>query len=124
MARTVVTDNARRYRRLMWLVAVAGLPALLLAIRGVQGRAPIGLGLAGAVVFFIAIGAAAVLGLKMHRQTLADREMHTRRAMIVMMTASLGEQPDEKLERIEAQGGVSGEAAGMILRSRSAGDDG
>ncbi len=124
MARTVVTDNARRYRRLMWLVAVAGLPALLLAIRGVQGRAPIGLGLAGAVVFFIASGAGAVLGLKMHRLTLADREMHTRRAMIVMMTASLGEQPDEKLERIEAQGGVSGEAAGMILRNRSAGDDG
>ena len=60
----------------------------------------------------------------MHRQTIADREMHARRAMIVMMTASLGEQSDEKLERVEAQGGLSGEAAGMILRNRRAKADG
>ncbi len=91
---------------------------------GAQRQVPVGLGLAGAVVFLLAIATAAVLGLKMHRQTLADREMHARRAMIVMMTASLGEQPDEKLERIEAQGGISGEAAGLILRNRGTEADG
>ena len=123
MARIRVTDNARRYRRLMWLVALAGLPALFLAIRGIQGRAPFGIGLAGAIVFLLAIATAAGLGLKMHRQTIADREMHARRAMIVMMAASLGEQSDEKLERIESQGGVSGEAAGMILSNRRAEPD-
>ena len=123
MARARVTDNARRYRRLMWLVALAGLLPLFLAIRGIQGRVPVGLGLAGAIVFVLAIVTAAVLGHKMHRQTLADREMHARRAMIVMMTASLGEQPDEKLERIESQGGISGEAAGLILRNRRAEPD-
>ena len=124
MARAQVTDNARRYRRLMWLVALAGVPALFLAVRGAQRQVPVGLGLAGAAVFLLAIATAAVLGLKMHRQTLADREMHARRAMIVMLTASLGEQSDEKLERVEAQGGLSGEAAGLILRNRRAKADG
>jgi hypothetical protein len=123
MARIRVTDNARRYRRLMWLVALAGVPALFLAVRGIQGRVPVWLGLAGGIVFILAIVIAAVLGLKMHRQTIADREMHARRALIVMMAASLGEQSDEQLKRIETQGGISGEAAGMILRNRRAEPD-
>ena len=118
MARIRLTDNARQYRRLMWLVALAGLPALLLAIRGARDQVPMALGILGGVVFVTAVVTAAVLGLKMHRQTLADREMQARRAMIVMMTATLGEQSDKKLESIEAHGGISGEAAGMILKNR------
>lgn len=124
MARPRVSDNASRYRRLMWLIAIAGIPALLLAIRGIQGRAPMALGVTGGIVFFLAIGTAALLGLKMHRQTLADRDMQARRAMIVMMTASLGELPDDKLESLEGQGGISGEAAGLILQNRRSKDDG
>jgi len=108
----------------MWLVAMAGIPALLLAIRGIQGRVPMALGFAGGIVFFLAIGTAAFLGLKMHRQTLADRDMHARRAMTVMMTASLGEQPDDKLKRIEAEGGIPGEAAALILQNRRSEADG
>ena len=102
----------------MWLVALAGLPALALAVAGARDRVPVALGLAGAAAFLVAIGTAAVLGFKMHRQTLADRRMQARRSMIVMMTATLGEQSDEDLERIAAQEGIAGEAAGMILEAR------
>lgn len=120
MARIKLTDNARRYRRGMWLVTIAGLPALLLAIRGAQGRVPVFLGILGALMFLSAIAIAAVLGLKVRRQTLADREMQSRRAMIVMMTATLGKETDESLEKIRDGGGLTGEAAGMILQSRQA----
>ena len=120
MARIKLTDNARRYRRGMWLVTIAGLPALLLAIRGAQGRVPVFLGILGALMFLSAIAMAAVLGLKVRRQTLADREMQSRRAMIVMMTATLGKETDESLEKIHDGGGLTGEAAGMILQSRQA----
>lgn len=108
----------------MWLVAVAGLPGVLLAMRGAQGRVPLWLGFVGALLFMVAIAAAAVLGIKMHRQTLADRAMQSRRAMIVMIAAELGEQSDEQLESIQTQGGIHGEAAGMILQNRKATDDG
>jgi hypothetical protein len=123
MARIKLTDNARRYRRAMWLVTIAGLPALLLAIRGAQGRVPVFLGILGALLFLGAIGTAAMLGLKVRRQTLADREMHSRRAMIVMMTAKLGKETDESLEKIRDGGGLTGEAAGMILQGRQAKTD-
>ena len=59
MARIKLTDNARRYRRLMWLTTIAGLPALALAIRGAQERVPLVLGILGALVFLGAIGMAA-----------------------------------------------------------------
>jgi hypothetical protein len=121
MARIKLTDNARPYRRGMWFITiVAGLPAMLLAIRGAQGRVPVTLGLLGALVFVGAIVTAAVLGLKAHRQTLADREIVSRRTMIVMMTATLGKESDESLEKIHDGGGLTGEAAGMILKSRQA----
>jgi hypothetical protein len=120
MARIKLTDNARRYRRGMWLVTIAGLPALLLAVRGAQERVPVFLGILGALLFLSAIGTAAMLGLKVRRQTLADREIHSRRAMIVMMTATLGKETDESLEKIRDSGGLTGEAAGMILQGRQA----
>jgi hypothetical protein len=123
MARLKLTDNARRYRRRMWLITIAGLPALLLAIRGAQGGVPVALGILGALVFLGAIGTAAVLGLKVRRQTLADREMQSRRAMIVMMTATLGKETDESLEKIRNGGGLTGEAAGLILKGRHAKTD-
>jgi hypothetical protein len=120
MARIKLTDNARRYRRGMWLVTIAALPALLLAVRGAQGRVPVFLGIIGTLLFLGAIGTAAMLGLKARSQTLADREMHSRRAMIVMMTATLGKETDESLEKIRDGGGLTGEAAEMILQGRQA----
>ncbi|MEE8361951.1 MAG: hypothetical protein V3R71_07325 [Gemmatimonadales bacterium] len=120
MARIKLTDNARHYRRRMWLTTIAGLPALLLAIRGIQERVPVVLGILGALIFLGSIGMAAMLGRKMHSQSLADREMHSRRAMIVMMTATLGKETDESLETIRDRGGLSGEAAGLILKGRQA----
>ncbi|GEM_PF-4720076 len=120
MARIKLTDNARRYRRRMWLTTIAGLPGLWLAIRGAQERVPVVLGILGALIFLGSIGMAAVLGRKMHHQSLADREMHSRRAMIVMMTATLGKETDESLETIRDRGGLSGEAAGLILKGRQA----
>jgi O-antigen ligase len=84
---------------------------------------PVALGILGALVFLGAIGTAAVLGLKVRRQTLADREMQSRRAMIVMMTATLGKETDESLEKIRNGGGLTGEAAGLILKGRHAKTD-
>ena len=120
MARIKLTDNARRYRRGMWLVTIAALPTLLLAVRGAQGRVPVFLGIIGALLFLGAIGTAAMLGLKARSQTLADREMYSRRAMIVMMTATLGKETDESLEKIRDGGELTGEAAGMVLQGRQA----
>ncbi len=120
MARAPLTDNARLYRRAMWLVTVFGLLALMLAIAGARGLLPVGLGIAGGAVFGISILLAGVLGIKMHRQALADRELAARRAMIVMLAATLGKQDDSALERIKTQGGPAGEAAALILEGRQA----
>ena len=118
MARTALPDNARRYRQLMWLTTAVGIVALVVAFQGGRGVLPQAVGVSAAAVFFVAITLAAWLGLRMHRQALADREMQARRAMIVMLAAKLGEQDDESLQRIVEQGGMPGEAAAMILRNR------
>jgi len=115
-----LTDNARVYRRLMWVTALTAVPALALAIRGVQGSTSPFWGVLGGLVFLGALGTAAVLGFKMHRQTLADRDMRARRGMIVMMAETLGKESEESLEKIRKRGGMSGEAADMILKGRQA----
>lgn len=119
MARLKLTDNARRYRRQMWITVLVALPGLIVAIRGAQDRLPSALGILGAVWFLGAIGVAATMGLKVHKQTLADRAMQSRRAMIVMMTATLGKETDESLEKIRDKGGLTGEAADLILKGRA-----
>lgn len=121
MPRVQLTDNARRYRRLMWTVVLLSLPLLWLAIQGLRGLVPQGLGIASGMAFLAGVFVAAALGFKAHRQTLADRDISARRAMVVMLAATLGEQTDEALERIRTQGGISGEAAGLILQNRHAG---
>jgi hypothetical protein len=73
----------------MWLVTGGGILALAIAVA---------IGIAGGVLFAISILLAGVLGLKMHRQALADREMAARRSMIVMLAATLGKQDDAVLE--------------------------
>jgi hypothetical protein len=117
-----LTSNARRYRRLMWLTALAALPALALVIQGLRGETSLVVGILAVLVFLTAISVAAVLGLKMHRQTLIDRDMQARRAMIVMMAETLGKESDESLEHIRERGGMSGEAADLILKARQAKD--
>ena len=120
MARAPLTDNAKSYRRAMWLVTVFAVVALALAVAGAREMIPVVLGIAGGVLFAISILLAGLLGLKMHRQALADREIAARRSMIVMLAATLGKQDDSALERIKAQGGPAGEAAGLILEERRA----
>lgn len=120
MPRIQLTDNARQYRRLMWLVVVLSLPGLWLAIQGLRGLVPGAVGITAGLAFLAGIFLAAALGFKTHRQTMADREMQARRAMVVMLAATLGKQEDEALERIRAKGGLSGEAAGLILKNRHA----
>jgi hypothetical protein len=104
----------------MWLVTACGVLALAVAIGGARGILPVALGVAGAVLFAVTIALAGVLGLKMHRQALADREIAARRSMIVMLAATLGKQDDAALERIKTQGGPAGEAAALILEGRQA----
>jgi len=120
MPRAPLTVNARLYRRSMWLVTGCGVLALAIAIAGARGIVPLAIGVAGGVLFAISILLAGLLGLKMHRQALADREMAARRSMIVMLAASLGKQDDAALERIKTQGGPAGEAAALILEGRRA----
>jgi hypothetical protein len=102
----------------MWLVTGGGILALAIAIAGARGNVPVAIGIAGGVLFAISILLAGVLGLKMHRQALADREMAARRSMIVMLAATLGKQDDAVLEGIKTQGGPAGEAAALILEGR------
>ncbi len=118
MRRAPLTDNARLYRRSMWLVTGGGILALAIAVAGARGNVPVAIGIAGGVLFAISILLAGVLGLKMHRQALADREMAARRSMIVMLAATLGKQDDAVLEGIRTQGGPAGEAAALILEGR------
>ena len=120
MPRAPLTDNARLYRRSMWLVTACGILALAIAIAGARGIVPVAIGIPGGVLFAICILLAGVLGLKMHRQALADREMAARRSMIVLLAATLGKQDDAALERIKTQGGPAGEAAALILEGRQA----
>jgi hypothetical protein len=40
--------------------------------------------------------------------------------MIVMMTATLGKETSESLEKIRDSGGLTGEAADLILKGRQA----
>jgi len=120
MPRLQLTDNARRYRRLMWVVVLLSLPGLWVAIQGLRGLVPRSLGIAAGLAFLAGVFLAAALGFKAHRQTLADRDIQARRAMVVMLAATLGKQEDEALERIRAKGGLSGEAAGLILKNRHA----
>ncbi len=118
MTRAPLTDNARLFRRQMWLVTIVGLLALLVAVAGVRGSVPVGLGIVGGVLFGISIISAGVLGLKMHRQALEDRELAARRSMIVMMAETLGAQDDDALRKIRDKGGLAGEAAELILKNR------
>ena len=117
-----LTNNARRYRRLMWATALAAVPALAMTVQGIRGETSVFVGILAALAFLAAIATAAVLGFKMHRQTLLDRDMQARRAMIVLMAETLGKESSESLEQIRGRGGMSGEAADLILKARQAKD--
>jgi len=58
------------------------------------------------------------LGLKGARRAREDREMQSRRDMIVLLAVQLGKQDDETLERVAGKGGSAGEAARLILQGR------
>ena len=114
----VPSEAALALRRSMRLTTLISLVGLALAIGGARGRFPVGVGVAGGVIFLLAILSAAWMGVRASQQAREDREMEAGRAMIVMLAAELGKQDDATLERIATKGGPAGEAARLILQGR------
>lgn len=118
MSRPPVSDEAQRYRIGMWVLLAVGAVNLMVAFRGIRGGLPRASGVIAAVAFLLCIVAAGWLGLKGARRGLEDREMQSRRDMIILLAVQLGKQDDDTLERIAGKGGPAGEAATMILNGR------
>lgn len=119
--RTGLSDAARDLRRQMWLVAGAAGVAFAAAAAGARGLLPRELGLISGGVGLLALGLAAAIGLQVRRQALADRERQGRRAMIVTLTATLGQQDDATLQRIAEGKGAPADVARMLLEARQRG---
>lgn len=118
MTRPPVSDEARGYRIGMWLLLGVAAVNLLVAFRGIRGGLPPATGAIAAVSFLFCIIVAGWLGLKGARRAREDREMQSRRDMIVLLAVQLGKQDDETLERVAGKGGSAGEAARLILQGR------
>lgn len=100
-----------------WTLLVA-LGCLALFLAATIGWLPRGLVPPATLGFFAACAGAVWLGLRSHRQALADRDRESRLTLIVTMAAQLGKQDDETLRRIAGKSGPAGEAARMILTER------
>ena len=118
MSRARLSDASRGYRTIMWLVGLLGLGTLTIAVGGIQGWVSRGVGLLAGIGFIGCALGVGLMGLKAHRQALADRDMEGRRAMIVMLAAQLGKQDDTTLTLIAGQEGIAAEAAALILKGR------
>ena len=116
--RSRVSEQAQPYRQAMWLVSVLGMVGLVGAVGALRGTLQHAYGVIGLVAFAVCLVGAGWLGWKTHRQTVADREMESRRSMIVMLAVQLGRIDSPQLEGIAAKGGPAGEAAGLILQGR------
>lgn len=119
--RAGLSDAARQLRRQMWTVAGAAGVAFVMAAAGARGILPRELGLISGGAGVLALGLAVMIGLQVRRQALADREIEGRRAMIVALTATLGDQDEATLERIAATRGAPADVARMLLEARRAG---
>lgn len=113
-----IGSTARAYRTAMWIVLVAGVLALGVAIAGLRGIVPARSGAVALFGFSLCLGLAAWFGLRSHRHTVAERELEESRTMLVLLAAQLGKQSNEALSRVSLSGGTAGEAAGMILEGR------
>ncbi|MDX2121323.1 MAG: hypothetical protein SF070_09755 [Gemmatimonadota bacterium] len=116
--RAPVSEEARRLRSVTWVVLLLALVVLSLiiaAIKGVLPRETLG---SLFLIFLALMAGVTLLGLKARRQAVADRERESRSAMIILLAAQLGRQPDDTLARIASKGGPAGEAAAMVLAGR------
>ncbi len=115
---TSMSEGARELRRAMrWSLLVAiGCLAIILA--GALGWLSRGLVPPAFLAFMVACVGAVWLGLKSHRQALADRERNGRLSLIIAIASQLGKQDDETLRRIAGKSGPAAEAARMILTER------
>ena len=116
--RSRVSDLAQPYRLAMWSVFLLGVGGIGAAVGAARGRLPPAWGILGLGVFLACVVGAGWLGWKTHRQTVADREMESRRSMIVMLAVQLGRIDTPQLDGIAAKGGPAGEAASLILQGR------
>jgi hypothetical protein len=115
---SAMSETARSLRASARLALGLCLVSAAIAFGGMKGWLPPPIGLAFRPLALATAILSVWLGTKAHRRALADREMEGARAMIVVIAAQLGKQPDETLERIRVKGGPAGEAAGMILQGR------
>lgn len=116
--RAELSADARGLRGATRAVLVLGLFALGLVVMGIRGTLPRESIPASLMIFAGTLLAALWLGIRTHRQAVADRERESQRAMVIVMAAQLGRQDDDTLARIARSGGSAGEAAAMILRGR------
>ncbi len=113
-----VSERARALRLLTWgCLLLAGL-ALGLLVAGTKGWVPRETTGSTTTMFVGLLLAATWTGLRAQRQAVADRERESERAMVIVLAAQLGQQDDNTLARMVANGGPAGEAAAGILAGR------
>jgi hypothetical protein len=102
----------------MWLLVAGAVSAYAVGIAGIRGAVPRLAGLVGLSLGVAITVVAAYFGLRAHRRALADQEVSSRRSMIVLLAAELGNKDDQTLETIAGRGGPAGDAANLILKGR------
>jgi hypothetical protein len=118
MRRHALSDAAREYRRAMWMLAGVAVIAYAVGAAGVRGNVPRLAGLLGLSVGVATTVVAFFFGLRAHSRALTDRDIASRRSMIVLLAAELGSKDDETLASIVKRGGPAAEAATLILKGR------
>ncbi len=113
------SDAAQQYRQVMWLMVLLGLLGFGLAFLAARTGGDRALGGLGILLGLIGTAAGAWSGLRARRQAIADRELESRRGMIVLLAAQLGAKDDAALERLAAGSGMAADAARLILQGRA-----
>lgn len=119
MRRHALSDAAREYRSAMWILAGVAVAGYAVGLAGVRGNVPRIVGLLGLSLGVAATVVAFFFGLRAHNRALTDQEISSRRSMIVLLAAELGNKDDETLASIVRRGGPAAEAARLILKGRS-----
>jgi hypothetical protein len=113
-----LSQGAREYRQLMWLMVALGVTGFIVGVAAVRGSIAPTLGTLGFVVGVGSLGLAAWFGLQVRARTLADREREAASALTVLLAAQLRDRDEAELEEMKRRGGSAGEAAALILEGR------
>jgi Zn-dependent alcohol dehydrogenase len=113
-----LSQGAREYRQLMWLMVVLGAAGFVVGVGAVRGSIAPSIGTLGFVVGVGALGLAAWFGLQVRARTLADREREAAGALTVLLAAQLRDRDEAELVEMVRRGGSVGEAAALILQGR------